>query len=117
MDEREHLRVHDAGARGEPLDVTVAEASGGSEGVGVIDVPGAGDGDGLEAAVGMRGEARHRLAVVHTEAVFAREIRAHVAARPRARGRCHRVIPGRIGILVVRTEQERVPGAPRETEG
>ena len=53
-----HLGVHDAGAGGQPLHVAHAEARGGAQRIGVIDVAGAHDGHRLEAAVRMLREAR-----------------------------------------------------------
>ena len=49
VEQREHLRVDDALAGGEPLHVAPAEAGGGAERVGVVDEALADVGDGLEA--------------------------------------------------------------------
>ena len=58
-------------AGGQPLHVAAAEARGRAERIGVVDQALAHDGHGLEAAVRMRREAGHRLAVVHAPAVLA----------------------------------------------
>ena len=79
VEQREHLRMHDAAAGGEPLHVAAAEARRGAERIGVVDQALAHDGHGLEAAVRMRREARHRVAVVHAPAVLAGEVLAEVA--------------------------------------
>ena len=41
VEQREHLGVDDAAARGEPLHVAATEARGGAERIGVVDEPGA----------------------------------------------------------------------------
>src|SRR4051794_32631066 len=59
LDEREHLRVDDACPGGEPLHVTRAEARRRAERIRMVDEPATRDGHGLEAAVGVLGEARN----------------------------------------------------------
>ena len=81
--QREHLRVDDAATGGEPLHVAPPEAGGGAERVRVVDEALADVGDGLEAAVGVLGEAGHHAAVVHPPAVDAGEVHARCRA-PRA---------------------------------
>ncbi|MNT02972.1 hypothetical protein D3C72_1374880 [compost metagenome] len=80
VEQGEHLRMDDALARRQPLHVARAEARRGAERVGVVDVAVEHDGDGLEAAVRVPGEARHHVAVVHAPAVDAGEVLADVAA-------------------------------------
>ena len=93
LDQGEHLGVDDAAAGGQPLDVAPAEAGGGAEGVGVVDVAPADIGHRLEAAVGVLGEAGHDQAVVHAPAVLAREVHAEVP--PVERGlRGHALVAG-----------------------
>ena len=88
VEQREHLGVDDAAAGGQPLGVATAEARRGAERVGVVDEAAAHVGDGLEAAVGVAGEARARAAVVHPPAVDAGEVLAQLAPGERgARGR------------------------------
>ena len=62
VEQREHLRVDDAPAGGEPLHVAPPEAGGGAQRVGVVDEALAHVGDGLEAAVRVVREARARRA-------------------------------------------------------
>ena len=79
VEQREHLAVHDALARGEPLHVAAAEARGRAERVGVVDEAVPHERDRLEAAVRVLREAGHRRAVVHAPAVDAGEVHADVA--------------------------------------
>ena len=67
-------------SRGEPLHVAAAKARRGTERIGMVDQALAHNGDGLEAAVRMRGEARHCAAVVHAPAVAAAEVLTDVAS-------------------------------------
>jgi hypothetical protein len=59
VQQREHLRVHDALAGRHPLHVAAAEARGGAQRVAVVDQALAHDGHGLEAAVRVGREAGH----------------------------------------------------------
>jgi hypothetical protein len=81
VEQWEHLRVHDAAARGEPLHVAMAVARGRAQRIGVIDEAAPDHGDGLEAAVWMRREARHYLPVVHAPTVLGVEVLAQVTTR------------------------------------
>src|SRR6185295_20366442 len=74
IEQRKHLRMHDAAAGGEPLHVAMPVTRGRAERIGMIDEPLAHDGDGLEAAMRMRGKARHCIAVIHAPAVLATEV-------------------------------------------
>ena len=60
VDQREHLRVHDAAAGGQPLHVAVAEARRRAQRIRVIDQPAPHDGHRLEAAVRDAGGSRGR---------------------------------------------------------
>src|SRR6185436_8934926 len=80
IEQRKHLRVHDAGARGEPLHVAHAETRRRPKRVRVVDVSRADNGDGLEAAVRMLRKTGDDVAVVHPPAVLALEILAEVAS-------------------------------------
>ena len=116
VEEREHLAVDDAPPGGEPLHVAPAEASGGTEGVGVVDVALPGEGHRLEAPVGVLGEPRDRAAVVHAPAVGAREVHADVAGLQRG-CRAHVLVGRGVVVEVVDAEEERVGGGPLEAEG
>ena len=116
VEEREHLAVDDAPPGGEPLHVAPAEAGGGTEGVGVVDVALPGEGHRLEAPVGVLGEPRDRAAVVHAPAVGAREVHAEVAGLQRG-CRAHVLVGRGVVVEVVDAEEERVGGGPLEAEG
>ena len=107
--------MHDAAAGGQPLHVAAAEARGGAERVGMIDEAVAHDGDRLEAAVRMAGKAGHGAAVIHAPAVFALEVLAEVAPGQR-RGGAETIVAGRVAIVVVDAEEERIGGDPLEAE-
>ncbi len=116
MDERKHLAVLDATARGEPLNVAVTEARGGAKRIRVIDEPATDQRDRLEPPVRMAREAGHHIAVVHAPTVFTLEILADVAAGKRCRG-AHALVAGGVGVLVVDAEQEGVGGFPGGAQG
>jgi hypothetical protein len=69
------------------------------------------DGDGFEAAVRMLRKPRDDLAVVHAPAVLALEVLAQVASRERC-ARPEAVVAGRVVVVVVNTEQERIARLP-----
>ena len=77
--------------------------------------PAAGEGHGLEAAVGVAREARHHVAVVHPPAVLALEVHADLAAGER-RGRPHGLVAGGVEVEVVDTEEEGVERLPGEAQ-
>ena len=85
VEQREHLRVDDAAAGGEPLHVAPPEAGRGAERVGVVDEALAHVGDGLEAAVRVVREPGHVAPVVHAPAVDALEVHPEVAPLERHR--------------------------------
>ncbi len=107
--------MHDALAGREPLHVAAAEARGRAERIGMVGETLANDGDRLEAAMRMRREARHLLAVVHAPAVLAPEVLADVAPRQRGVGAEAAVALG-VRVVVVDAEQERVGRLPGEAE-
>ena len=109
--------MHDAAAGGHPLHVAFAKAGGGSEGVGVIDVSLAGEGDGFEATVGVAGEAGHGVAVVHAPAVADFEVHADLAAREQGAVGSHGFGARRVVVEVVHAEEEWVKRLPGEAEG
>ncbi len=115
VEQREHLGVHDAASRGQPLRVARSEARRRPERIGVVDVPAPREGHSLEPAVGMRGESRHGPPVVHAPAVLAGEVLAELAPGER-RGRPQALVAGGIRVVVVHAEEERVRGLPREPE-
>ena len=97
VEEREHLRVHDAAAGGEPLRVAARRSAPRrpSESEWSISAV-AHVRDGLEAAVRMLREAGHHVAVVHAPAVDAREVGTDARGRPAGhRARSARCPPGR----------------------
>ena len=112
-EEREHLGMDDPGAGGEPLHVAGAVAGRGAERVGVVDIATADEGDGLEATVGMLGEARHGAAVVHAPAVGAGEIASYGPSLEAARVGPQCTVAGRVGVVVMHAEKERVARLPR----
>ena len=65
---------------------------------------------------GGAGGSRHDLAVVHAPAVDAGEVLAEVAAGRAARSGPSSVVAGRVGVVVVDAEQERVDGGPLEPQ-
>ena len=116
VQQREHLRMHDAFARREPLHITVAKTGGGTEGVGMVDTPLAHHGHGFKTPVRVAGKTRHRVAVVHAPAVLAAEVRTQLAARQQGFVHGHVAVALRVGVVVVRAEQEGVGRRPRKTE-
>ena len=113
VEERERLRVDDAAAGGEPLDVAAPEPRRRAQRIGVVDHAPAHVGDGLEPAVRMLGEARHVAAVVHPPAVDAGEVLAEVTPVERRRG-AEVDVAGGILVDVVYAEQERIGRGPHE---
>jgi len=111
VEQREHLRVHDAAAGGHPLHVALAITRGRSERVGVIDEASAGDRDRLEATVWVAREPRHHVAVVHVPAVLVGEVLPDVAPDER-RTRPELGVACRVVVLVVDAEQEGVERFP-----
>src|SRR5690606_6013033 len=87
----------------------------GAERIGMVDQPPAHDGDRLEPAMRMRRKAGYRLAVVHAPAILAAEVLADVAAGERRR-RAEAAVAGRIGVVVMGAEEERIRGDPRKAE-
>jgi len=69
----------------------------------------------LEAAVRVRGKARHAAAVVHAPAVLAAEIVAKLPPSERRR-RPEGAVARRVGVVVVRAEQERIDGGPQRAQ-
>src|SRR5690606_29466193 len=67
------------------------------------------------AAVRVLREAGHDLAVVHAPAVLRLEVVSERAAGERG-GRPHLFVAGRVGVVVVHAEEERVLGPPGEPE-
>lgn len=116
VQQREHLGMHDALARGQPLHVALPEAGGSAQRIGMVDEAGAHDGHGLEAAVRMGREAGHLVAVVHAPAVLAREILPDLPARERRVGP-QAAIAARVGIVVVGAEKEGVQRGPERAQG
>ena len=115
VDQREHLRVQDALARRQPLDVAAAITRGRAHRVGVIEESAPHDGHGFEPAMGMLRETRDDVAVVHAPSVLALEVLADVAPGQRCGG-AHGLVAGRITVVVVNAEQERIAGLPGERE-
>src|SRR6476660_9079167 len=81
----------------------------------MVDQALANDRHGLETAMRMAREARHRVAVVHAPAVLAAEVLAEVATGQRRVGPEPAVRP-RIGVVVIDAEQERIDRFPGESE-
>src|SRR5690606_10132251 len=107
--------VRDAAPRGEPLDVAVAEAGRGAEGVGMVDQPAQGDGDRLEAAVRVRGESGNGRAVIHVPALRVAEVVAERTAGQGGVGTEARVA-ARVVVGVVGREEEGVEALPGRAE-
>ena len=103
--------MDDPGAGGHPLHVAVAKAGRGAQRIGVVDVPLAGQGDGLEAPVGVAREPGDHVPVIHAPAVPDLEVHADLAAGER-RSRTHAVIARRVKVQVVHAEEERIGGHP-----
>jgi hypothetical protein len=61
------------------LNISSAKASDGAQGVGVVNMPLANDGDGLKASVLMRRKAGDGFPVVHAPAVFASKVLPKIA--------------------------------------
>ena len=115
VEQRKHLRVHDAATRGQPLHIAAAIARRRAERIRMVDETLAHDRDRLESAMRVGGKARHRLAVVHAPAIRATEVLADRAAGERG-VRTKTSVAARIGVIVVDAEQERIGGLPRETQ-
>ena len=82
----------------------------------MVNEPLTNDGDRLKTPVRVGWKPRHRFAVVHAPAVFARKVLAQIA--PRQSGIwAHVHIAARVGIVVVDAKQERVDGGPGITQG
>jgi hypothetical protein len=115
VEQREHLGVLDPAARGHPLNVTFAVAGGRSERVGVVDESASDEGDRLESAVRMLGEAGHAGAVVHPPSVRRIEVAAEGPAVERGIGAQPAVRSG-VRVEMVHAEQEGVDRWPLESE-
>ena len=74
------------------------------------------NGDGLEAPVGMLGKAWHHIAVVHAPTVDALKVIADIAAFQGGHWP-HGLVAGRVGVVVVDTEKERISRFPGESQG
>ncbi|MNV71398.1 hypothetical protein D3C71_1644140 [compost metagenome] len=68
--------------------------------------------DGFETAVRVAGKARHAVAVVHAPAVLAAEVAAHLPAFELHRLHAHAAVAGRVAVVMVGAEQERVERGP-----
>ena len=103
--------MHDAFTGSEPLNITTcvsaAKARRGPERIGMVDQTLAHDGDGLEAAMRVRREARNLLPVVQRPAVLAFKILPQIATCQRCIGPQVRVA-ARVGIVVVNAKQKGV---------
>ena len=112
VDQREHLGVHDAAARGEPLGVAPAEAGGGAERVGVVDEALADEGDRLEARGGGAGGSRGRATPWYMfQPSTAGEVLADLAPVER-RGGPELAVARGVVVEVVGAEQEGVDRGP-----
>lgn len=92
LEQREHLRMIDARARGEPLHIPTAEARRRPQGIRVVEQPATHHRDGLEPPVRVLGKTGHHGAVIHVPAVPPIEVLAQVAARQRG-GRPEALVP------------------------
>ena len=101
--------MDDTPARGHPLDVAVAVSAGVAEAVGVVHDAVHGGCDGLETAMGVLGEARDALAVVHPVQGAGVEVRAVTTT-----GRAHLLVARGVRVVVVDREEERIGGLERE---
>ena len=115
LDQREGLGVHDARACGQPLHVAPSEPGRRPERVRVVDQAPPDERDGLEATVRVLGKPRDLLPVVHAPPVDALEVLAHLSTLER-RVRSQHLVAGRIGVVVVHAEQERVDRGPLEPD-
>lgn len=111
--EREHLRVLDAIARGEPLHVANAVASGGAHRIGVIEQTTPHHSDGLEAAMWMGRKARHLPAVVHAPSVEPLEVVSDTTAVQRGRGP-EPAIARWVSVVVMGAEEEGIARIPMQ---
>src|SRR5665213_3037095 len=107
--------MHHALPSSQPLDIAATESRGGTERVGMIDVAASHDRDGLESAMGMGWEPRHRLAVIHAPTVFAGKVLAE-SPSPERCVRSQRRIALRVGILVIYAEEEWIQCCPGKAE-
>ena len=114
VQQREHLRMLDALAGGEPLHIPFTEACGSAQRIGMVDQAFAHQGHGFEPPVRVAGEAGHMLAVVHRKAVLAAEIAAELALVQRHGLQAHLPVPCRVGIVVVGAEQKRIQHRPAQ---
>lgn len=107
----EHFRMDNAAPSGHPLQISLAKAGAGAHGIRMIDIAMAGHGHRFEAAMGMLGEARHSVAVIHAPPIPAAEILAD-GAPGEGCGRGHVIIAIGVGIVVVGAKQKRIQGRP-----
>ena len=112
VEQRKHFGVHDARACGHPLHITTAKARGSTQRIGVVNQALAHQRDGFKPPVRVTGKARHVLAVVHGKAIFVAEITAHGPVLQLHRLHAHAAVTGRVGIVVVSTEQKGVDTRP-----
>ena len=70
IDEREHLGVHDPRTRGEPLGVSTAVSSGGTQRIRVVNVASPDHRDCFEPTMWMLRETGYPIAVVHAPSVL-----------------------------------------------
>jgi hypothetical protein len=83
----------------------------------MVDQALANDGDRLEAAMWMRGETGHLLAVVHPPAIPGREIHADVAPRQQRTVRTQASVAARIQVFVEGAEDEGADAGQAAFEG
>ena len=112
FEEREHLAMDDPLSCGHPLDISSPETSGRVEGVGVVNISPARDGDRLEASVGMSRKAGDPIPVVHPPAVFPLEVMTDASPLKRSTG-TELWVTRRVVIFVINTEEEGVESGPR----
>ena len=107
----------DALAGRQPLHVASAEACGRAQRIRMVDAALAHQSHGLEAAMGVAGKAGDLLAVVHGKSILGAEVAAHFAAFELHGLHAHLAVAGRVAVIVVSAEQERVQAGPAWAQG
>src|SRR5262245_55855527 len=97
--------MHDASARGEPLNVTRAEPCDCSERVGMVDETVTHDGYRFEAPMRMLRKSWHLSAMIHPPSSLALKVLANVPSGQRS-CRSQLFVAGGIGVVVIHAKQK-----------
>ena len=117
VDEREGLGMDHPFAGGHPLDIALTKAGPGTQGVMVVDIALASEGNGFKSPVGMLGESGDPISVVHTPSILAVEVVPNISASEKSGVGPHVFRAFGVGVEVMNAEKKRIGGLPGKTKG